>query len=120
MPPEGGHVPDRSARGQQRFSERGSCSLHPSSASRGTLPPHHADPKSPSAVESSLISGLSRAALAPSTFLIEGEQAGDTGSQQVAFHLWAGTPRSACVPHPGGTSPALPTLLGFRELILGA
>lgn len=86
----------------------------------GGLSPPHADPKSPSAVESSLISGLSRAALAPSMFLIEGEPAGDTGSQQVAFHLRAGIPRSACVPHPDGTSPALPTLLGFRELSLGA
>lgn len=86
----------------------------------GLSPPPHADPKSLWAVESSLISGLSRAALAPSTFLIEGEPAGDTDSQQVAFHLWAGTPCSACVPHPDGTSRALPTLLGFRELILGA
>lgn len=39
VPPEGGHVPNASGRGQERFGELGSCSLHAGSASRGGSPP---------------------------------------------------------------------------------
>lgn len=88
VPPEGVHVPNASGRGQRRFGESGSCSLHPASASRGGLSTH-ANPKPPWGVRTGSFQALLGS---PGMFLIEGEQAGDTGSQQVAFHLRGGTP----------------------------
>lgn len=55
----------------------------------------------------------------------EGKQAGDTAFRQVAFRLQHGIrldtppPGSACVPLRPLPSSSPPTLMGFRELILG-